>query len=117
MANLYEAFFEPCVEIVKIRSDDAVGGSNIEWREGGRFNAAIVKNNSLQARVAEKEGVTEVYTVTTKTGVGLDFHEVFKRESDGQIFRVTSNAKDSQSPKVATFSFEQVNAERWSLPK
>lgn len=116
MARLFELFMEPCVEIVKVRTDDPVGGSNIEWHEGVHFEAAVIKDKTLQARIAEKEGVTEVYTVTTRPGVGLDFHEVFRRVSDGQIFRVTTNARDSKTPKMASFAFEQVNAERWSLP-
>ena len=77
--------------------------------------AAAVQDNTLAARVAEKQGVTEVYTVTTPTGVGLEFHDVFRRDSDGATFRATSNAIDSRPPEAATFAFEQVNAERWEL--
>ena len=115
MAHLFDAFMETCIEMKKTRVDDAVGGYRIEWTEGVEFQAAVNKDRSLQARIAEKEGVTEVYTVTTPKGVGLDFHEVFKRKSDGATFRVTSNAKDSETPKTASFSFEQVTAERWTL--
>lgn len=113
--SLFEAFMTPCVEMKKTRTDDPLGGFDIAWTEGVTFRAAVVKNSTLQARIAEKEGVTEVYTVTTEKGVGLDFHEVFKRLSDGAIFRVTSSAQDSKTPEVASFSFEQVSAERWSL--
>ena len=114
--KLFEQFFEPCVEIRKTRVDDGQGGYNTQWVDGVTFNAAVIKDKTLAARVAEKQGVTEVYTVTTNVGVGLDFHDVFRRESDGQVFRVTSNARDSQTPKSAAFQFEQVSAERWVLP-
>lgn len=115
MGSLFESFMESCTEIKKMRVDDAVGGYELTWADGVKFRAAIVKDSSLRARVAEKEGVTEVYTVTTDKGVGLDFHEVFRRDSDGAVFRVTSNAKDSETPKAASFAFEQVTAERWAL--
>ena len=66
-------------------------------------------------RIAEQEGFTNAYTVTTSKNARLDFHDVFKRVSDGQVFRVTSNADDMQTPQVASFSFWQVSAEEWRL--
>lgn len=114
--SLFEAFYTPCVMMEKKRTPDGLGGYTTEWTEGAEFMAAIVKNDTLQAAIAEKQGVTEVYTITTPVGVGLDYHEVFRRVSDGATFRVTSNAKDSETPNMASFSFEQVKAERWELP-
>ena len=112
---LWENFMMSCVRLDKVTAGDGQGGYTTEWTEGARFRAAIVKDKTLAARVAEKEGVTEVYTVTTETGVGLDFHDVFRRLEDGMIFRVTGNALDSRPPAVASFTFEQVSAERWEL--
>lgn len=112
---LFEYFMETCIRIDKKTVDDGQGGYETEWMEGARFRAAVIKNKTLAARVAEKEGVTEVYTITTEPGVKLDYHDVFKRLSDGLIFRVTSNTRDSETPEVASFAFEQVNAEVWKL--
>ena len=109
-------FMARCTMLEKKRIPDGQGGFTTGWADAGPFMAAVVKNNTLAARVAEKQGVTEVYTVTTADGVGLEFHDVFRRDSDGAIFRVTSNAIDSRPPAVATFTFEQVSAERWELP-
>ena len=94
---------------------DGLGGFSHEWVEGANFRAAVIKDNTMNARVAEKQGVTEVYTVTVDRGVLLEYHDVFKRTSDGLIFRVTSNIRDSESPRVATFAIGQVSAERWEL--
>lgn len=96
---------------------DGMGGFEYQWTEGAEFQAAVVKNNTLAARVAEKQGVTEVYTITTPKTATLGFNDVIKRLSDGAIFRVTSNAKDSETPDAASFSFAQVSAERWEIPK
>ena len=108
-------FMARCTMLEKKRIPDGQGGFTSGWADAGPFMAAVVKDNTLAARVAEKQGVTEVYTVTTPTGVGLEYHDVFRRDSDGAIFRVTSNAIDSRPPAMATFAFEQVTAERWEL--
>ena len=113
--DLIDAFMTDCVEMKKTRTPDGLGGYKNVWTPGASFRAAIVKNDSLAASVAEKQGVTEVYKVTTEVGIGLDYHEVFKRKSDGATFRVTTNSVDSRPPNVATFDFEQVKAERWEL--
>lgn len=116
-APLLDNFLEPCTMLDRTRVPDGLGGSTVAYRDGAPFRAAIVKDRSLQARVAEKQGVTEVYTVTTPPGAGLEFHEVFRRDSDGATFRVTSNYTDTRPPQGASFAFEQVSAERWEVPK
>jgi hypothetical protein len=99
----------------KVTVSDGIGGVIRQWTEGAAFKAAIVKDSTLAARVAEREGVTEVYTVTVDKGIELDFHDVFKRVKDGAIFRVTSNISDSETPTVSSFQIGQVTAERWTL--
>lgn len=113
---LIKNFMEKCVLLERTRVPDGLGGNKVAYKDGASFMAAIVKDKSLAARVAEKDGVTEVYTVTTAEGVGLEFNEVFRRERDASTFRVTSNSSDSKPPETASFSFEQVAAERWSIP-
>lgn len=115
-AELIDGYLQPCVMLTKKRVPDGQGGFEAIWTDGDEFDAAIVKDRSLQARVAEKQGVSSVYTITTARGVALEYHEVFRRVSDGATFRVTSDYTDSKPPNVATFDFEQVTAERWELP-
>lgn len=115
-AELIDGYLQSCVMLTKKRVPDGQGGFEAIWTDGDEFDAAIVKDRSLQARVAEKQGVSSVYTITTARGVALEYHEVFRRVSDGAIFRVTSDYTDSKPPNVATFDFEQVTAERWELP-
>lgn len=116
MSHLFDEAFEKCTMIDRRSVPDSMGGYTKEWVNGATFEAAINKDNTLAARVAEKQGVTEVYTVTTYKGVTLEFHDVFRRASDGLTYRVTSNSKDSETPPRATFQLAQVNAERWDLP-
>ena len=112
---LYEDWMTDCKLMNKTAVSDGIGGFVHEWAEGPDFKAAIVKDNTLQAKVAEKEGVTEIYTVTFSKSLSLNFHDVFKRVEDGATFRITSNVKDSTTPKRATFQFGQASAERWEL--
>lgn len=113
--SLVDNFKVPCVLLERSRVPDGEGGWTTGWADGPEFDAAIVRNSSLAARVAEKEGVTNVYTVTTSPNAALEFHDVFRRVSDGQVFRVTSNGDDVQTPAQATFQFQQVSAEEWVL--
>lgn len=112
---LVDTFKTDCVMMDRKSVSDGEGGFITKWVEGAPFRAAVVRDSSLQARVAEKEGLTNVYTVTADANAPLGFHDVFKRLSDGQIFRVTSNADDKRTPDVASFNFSQVQAEEWKL--
>lgn len=113
---LFEDFYEPCALMEKKRVSDGEGGWITQWVEGIEFEAAIVMDSTLQARVAESEGMSSVYTVTTQHNINFDFHDVFKRLRDGKTFRVTSDQDDKKTPDVASFSFEQVTAEAWEIP-
>lgn len=113
--SLIDCMMAPCVLMEKKRTAGTEGGFRVQWEEGAAFNAAIVLDQSMQSRIAEKEGVTSVFTVTTKRDTLLEYHDVFKRVSDGAIFRVTSNGVDKQSPGFGTLDISQVTAERWEL--
>lgn len=112
---LWEEFQEICTMKNKTTVADGQGGFITTWENGAEFMAAVVKSNSIEARIAEKQGVTEVYTVTTNTTAQLEYHDVFMRNSDGKLFRVTSNFRDTQPPKSSSFKFYQVTAEAWEI--
>jgi hypothetical protein len=113
--SLIDDAMEQVVMLEKTRTPDGEGGFITAWAEGTQFNAAITFNTSMEARTAEKAGVTSLYTVTTARNAKLEYHDVFKRLSDSKVFRVTSDGDDVLTPKAATFSFSQVTAEEWSL--
>lgn len=106
---------EKCVLLDKSRSPDGEGGFIENWTESVEFNAAITFDSSMEARTAQKSGVTSVYTVTVGRGIRLDYHDVFKRISDGKIFRVTSDGDDKKTPTMASFQISQVTAEEWKI--
>lgn len=106
---------EECRIINKSIVDDGYGGYETVWTDGATFNAAIVLDNSMQARIAEQQGVTALYTITTSKALNLQFHDVFRRLSDGKIFRVTSDGDDKKTPATASLDMRQVSAEEWRL--
>lgn len=113
--NLIESMMDKCVIMNKSKVSDGEGGTITTWTEGAEIEAAITLDTTMQARIAEKEGVRSVYTITTSRSVHLEFHDVIKRLSDGAIFRSTSDGNDKKSPKVSTLDMAQVTAERWEL--
>lgn len=115
--SLINDWKEMCIRIEKKSVPDGEGGFTPAWEDGAEFTAAITFNSSVETRRAEKEGVTSLYTVTTGKNVILQYHDVFRRERDGKVFRVTSDGDDIQTPARASFQFAQVAAEEWRLPE
>ena len=114
--NLLTKAMEDCVFLNKTHTDDAYGGFRPSYTDGAHFMAAIGKDRSPVQKVAEKEGLTEAFTVVVDQSIQLDFHDVFRRVSDGSIFRVTSRTTDSTAHKASTVKIAVVTAERWVLP-
>lgn len=114
--SLLDEEMEKCTLIDKKRVPDGYGGTIVEWIDSEvEFDAAIVLDTSTEARIAEKQGVTNLYTITTKKIMNLQYHDVFRRSSDGKIFRVTSDGDDKKTPKSANLNMRQVSAEEWEL--
>lgn len=105
-----------CTMLDKTTMPDGYGGYIKTYRDGAQFEAAITFNTSMEARVADAQGVTSLYTVTTSRAMTLEYHDVFRREADKKIFRVTSDGDDQYTPKSATLDMRIVTAEEWRLP-
>lgn len=114
MSLLSEAF-EDFVYMNKAIVDDGRGGVKTTWTEGATIQGALVLDSSLEGRVALAQGVTGVYTLTTRKSVILEYHEVLKRVKDGRYFRITSDGDDKATPPSATLNMRQVSCEEWSL--
>ena len=105
-----------CVLLDRRTASDGYGGYTTTYVEGAEFDAAITLDISVQARIAEKQGVTGLYTVTTSKALNLQYHDIFKRKSDNKIFRVTSDGDDKHTPASSTLDMRQVSAEEYTLP-
>ena len=114
--SLLDEAMQECVLMNKITLSDGYGGRIDAWAESGfTFSAAIVYNTSVQARVAEQQGIKNMYTVTTSKIVKLNFNEIFKRLSDGKLFRITSDGADNKTPESASLDMRQYTAEEYVM--
>ena len=109
---LWQDFIGQCVRLEKASTPDGQGGQKTSWKPSKPFEAAIVRDSATVSNVADRAEPSATFTVTTQTP--LSFHEVIRRESDGLVVRVTSEA--IETPGRASFAFVQYKAERWEVP-
>lgn len=114
--SLLDSTFENFTILNKSVVDDGYGGTQTVWSDGATIKGAMPLDTSTQAKIAQQMGVTSIYTITVRKSTELDFHTVLRRESDGRIFRITSNTDDKKTPESASLDMRQYSAEEWSLP-
>lgn len=117
LLSLVDSMMEDCVLLDRRTASNGMGGYTQQYVDGAAFQAAIVKDSTPIVTVADKPETAEKYTVTTRAAVELQFHDIFRRTSDGKTFRVTNEIQDSAPPPPASavMRFRQVTAERWEV--
>lgn len=113
--SLLDDAFEACTIMDKTTVPDGYGGVTTAYTAGASIQAAIVFDTSLQARTAAVQGVKDLYTITTRKNVVLQYHDVIRREKDGKILRVTTDGKDKETPQGAGLDMRVVNAEEFTI--
>ena len=114
--SLLNDFARPCVLMEKTRVEDGEGGYTIDWKDGVTFQNYQALDTSLEARRAEKQGVTSVYSALVDKDVPIEYGDYFKEKESGTVYRVTSHPDEKQAPKSASFSLKFFTAERAVLP-
>lgn len=112
---LIDCIMAPCVFMEQKKTPDGSGGDKTVWEDGEQFKAAIIRDTSTEARIAEAAGTVEAYTVTVSRSVHLKYHAVIKRLSDGKTFRITSDNAEKKTPVCAALDIAQSTAEAWRL--
>lgn len=113
--SLIDDAMETFIMVDKTTTPDGYGGIEVVYKDGATFQGAIVFNNSIEAKKAEAQGVSSVYTLTTRRNTILQYHDVIKRSRDNKIFRVTSDGDDLFTPNSAGLDMRNVSCEEWSL--
>ena len=113
--SLVENAMEKSYIMDKTTTLDDYGSVKTVWKEGAEISVAYSFNSSTEARIASQQGVNNRYTLLTKKAVVLQFPDVIKRDSDGKIFRITSDGKDNKTPKTAGLDLRAVEAEEWKI--
>ena len=111
--SLLDDAYEDFTVINKAVIDDGYGGTTTTWSDGAAIKGAMVFNTSTEMMVARVMGATSAYIFTVHKDIELDYHTVLRRESDGKIFRLTSNTDDKKTPPSATLNMRQYTAEDW----
>lgn len=106
-----EDYFEPFIFMDYVSVSDGLGGISWEHKEGAPFMAGITTVQSDEVEVAYRQGMKTIYHITTNLSVELERNNVVKRVADGRLYRITSDAADKQTPKIATVKQNMVTAE------
>ncbi len=114
--SLLDSQMENFILYDKVRTPDAYDSMYTGYVPSMTFKAVAVLDSSIEAQTALAAGVKGVYTITTRKGINLQYHDVLKRESDGKEFRVTTDGDDDKTPDSAGLNMRQVRAEEWSIP-
>ena len=71
--SLLDDFSHSCIIMDKLTKPDGEGGYATEWREGAEFANYVALDSSLEARQAEAQGVTSVYTGIVRIDVPIEY--------------------------------------------
>lgn len=118
--SLLDDFASKCVLMEKMRTPDGAGGYIVAWAEGAEFLNYQALDTSMEARRAEKEGVTSVYSALVNKTVPIEYSDYFRDTSTGNTYRVTSNPEEKAAPRSAGAIIKALKfftAERKELPK
>lgn len=115
--SLLDDFARNCILMEKKRTPSLEGGWTTEWVEGAAFKNYQALDTSMEARRAQKEGVTSLYSALVDKDFPIEYNDYFKDVELGETFRVTSNPSEKQSPKSASFSLKFFTAEKKALPE
>lgn len=117
--SLLDDFARKCVLMKKTRKPDGAGGYITTWAEGAEFSNYQALDTSMEARRAENEGVTSLYTALVDKSVPIGYNDYFKDTETGETYRVTSNPEEKAAPKAAGTpirALKYFTAERKNLP-
>lgn len=118
--SLLDDFASSCVLLEKTRKPDGEGGYIVQWAEGVEFLNYQALDTSMEARRAEKEGVTSVYSALVDKAVPIEYGDYFRDTATGQTYRVTSDPSEKQAPRSAgpvISSLKYFTAEKMELPQ
>lgn len=111
-------FFKPCHLLDETTfTVSGLFGPQKRWVEGAALEAALLKDNSAEVKVAEASGLKELYTVVVYKPVTLKHGDVIRRDADGLTLRITGNTIDWEAPEMSTVQIAKTTAKVWDPPE
>lgn len=108
--SLLDDFARPCVLLDKSRVRTA-SGYITTWAEGAEFYNYQALDTSMEARRAEKEGVTSVYSVLVQQSVPIEYNDFFRDKTTGETYRVTSEPM-ARKPHARPASISSISRQK-----
>jgi hypothetical protein len=105
-----------CVLLEHVRVSDGMFGSKMTWKDGMNFPVIFEQDSSTDALIAEQEGTKSTYKGYVHKNMEVKYHDVFRRITDGKIFRVTRDGDDNKTPSTSELDARCIVIERWELP-
>ena len=104
LMSLLDDFARPCVLMEKKRVPGDEGGWATTWEEGAEFVNYPYLDTSMEARRAEKEGVTSTYSVLVDRDFPLEYNDYFRYKTTGKTYRVNSAPEEKKAPQSASIA-------------
>ena len=76
--SLLNSFSRKCIILEKERVSDGEGGYITTWKDGAEFENYMAIDTSMEARIAEKQGVTSVYSALVGISVPINYGDYFR---------------------------------------
>lgn len=114
--SLLEEYAQTFILMEKRRESDGAGGFLTAWYEGLEFTAYEDRDTSLEMQLAEKQGITSVFSVMVDRELPIIYDDYYKDKATGLTYRVTSNPADKKSPGSSSIGMKYFQAERKDLP-
>lgn len=116
LSPMMESLAHDCVLLVKTPVPDGEGGWSNGWADGPTFKTYPALDSSMQARRAEKEGVTSLFTVLVPQNVPISLGDVYRDTATDETFHVTSTPEEKQTPEMSALGVKSFTAEKKVLP-
>ncbi len=117
MSPMMESMAHDCVMLDKRTIPDGEGGFSVGYTEGAEFKVYPALDSSMEARRAEKEGVTSLYTILIPQNVPVQVGDYYKDRTGSAYFRVTSRPDEKHTPGTSGLDLKAFSAERTELPR
>lgn len=116
-SNLLDDYTNEYTIVNRTLVPDGIGGTKYEWTDGAVIQMAESFDNSLEMKVAQKQGVTSTYSFLAKSNVILPYHTVLRRNKDGVTLRITTQSQDNHTPQRSPLDARYYEAELFVIPK
>lgn len=116
MSYFNDAFDDYWIKNRTVENDNE-GGYVVNWSNGARVKMSLDIGSASETRRAQSEGLKTVFTAVFPKNTPVRYDNYLEHVETGEVFRITSNPLDNQTPEHARFPSCYATAIRTELPK